>query len=144
MAAAIIPIASTVIPLVSSLLPSIIGLFQHVHPVPPDATAPVKNDLNKLKAEGVLDTVMTIIQQLATAGKIPVSPTDQALIAAVAGAIESTYQQMKASGSLNPPPVQAGTGTTAPPVQAGPGGTTYPAAGAGPWNVVFQGQLRAV
>ncbi len=105
MAALAIPIATLVVPLIAQLIPQIVQLFQKAHPIPPDATTAVKADVNALKASGALATAMAIVQQLATAGKIPVSGTDPGLISAVAGAIEQEYQGMKADGTLNAPAV---------------------------------------
>ena len=105
MAAAIIPIATLVIPLIAQYLPVFIAMFHKAHPIPPDASPAVKADLNALKAAGVNQSAAVLVDQMATAGKIPVSANDPAVIAAIAGAVEQAYQAWKAAGH---PPVVAG------------------------------------
>jgi len=119
MAAAIIPIASLIIPLVSQFLPSIVSLFQKAHPIPSDAPQAVKDDLNLLKAQGALQAASVLVNQLATAGKIPASASDPSVLASLSGALEQVYQSMKAAGLLNTAPAVAPAVTPTPTLKTG-------------------------
>lgn len=107
MADKIISTASTVVSLLSPFLPTIVQLLQGAHPVPPNAPPEIKSDLNILKATGANQVASVLVNQLAAAGGVPANSSDPAVQAMLAGAIEQTYQAMKARGEfIAPPPPQ--------------------------------------
>jgi hypothetical protein len=113
------------------VIPKIISLFQQAHPAPADATPAVKADLNSLKASGALKMLTVLADQLATAGKLGVSATDPAVQSELKGAIEATYQTMKAAGILDastPDPLAALTPGAATPPNTSGGLPTTPGA----------------
>lgn len=120
---AALSIASAVVPLITPFLPSIVQLFQQAHPIPAGADEAVKKSTNDLKAEGANNTAAVLVTQLARAGSIPASADDPTVRALIAGAVESTYQSMKAQGLLgNSAPT---TATTAPNQQTLPGAPVF-------------------
>lgn len=98
----ILAIASTILGLVAPYVPSIVKLVQGAHPVPPDAPAAVKADINNLKASGANQLLSVLVNQFATAGSLPANASDPSVQAMLAGAIEQAYQGMKAKGELGP------------------------------------------